>query len=86
LIVSTMDEGFQPGQGQGNPVLTRYADDFLLSTNGPGAEAMALRAGLQMRLAEWGPTLSPKKTLITHIDDGFGFLGFHARRYRKGQE
>lgn len=71
--------------GQGNPVLTRYADDFLLSTNGPKQEAIAHKEALQKHLAEWGLTLSPEKTLITHLNNVFDFLGFHARRYRKGK-
>lgn len=71
--------------GKGNPVLTRYADDFLLSTNGPKAEAIELKAELQAHLTEWGLTLSPEKTLITHLNDGLDFLGFHARRYHKGK-
>jgi RNA-directed DNA polymerase len=29
-------------------------------------------------------TLSAEKTLITHIDDGFDFLGFHIQRKRRG--
>lgn len=71
--------------GKGNPVLTRYADDFLLSTNGPKAEAIELKAELQAHLREWGLILSPEKTLITHLNDGLVFLGFYARRYRKGK-
>src|SRR5206468_8824245 len=27
-------------------------------------------------------TLSPDKTVITHVNDGFNFLGFHIRRSR----
>ena len=32
-------------------------------------------------LAERGLTLSEEKTLITHIDDGFDFLGFNVRKF-----
>ena len=83
--LSKSDKERRRRAGQGNPVLTRYADDFLLSTNGPKREAEALKVALQTHLSEWGLTLSPEKTLITHLNDGFDFLGFHARRYRKGK-
>ncbi len=32
-------------------------------------------------LAVRGLRLSPEKTVITHIDEGFHFLGFHLRKY-----
>jgi RNA-directed DNA polymerase len=34
-------------------------------------------------LAPIGLRLSPGKTQVVHIDDGFDFLGFHIRRMRK---
>ena len=34
-------------------------------------------------LAPMGLRLSPEKTRIVHIDEGFDFLGFHIRRQRK---
>ncbi len=30
-----------------------------------------------------GLRLSPEKTLITHIDEGLDFLGWHIQRHRK---
>ena len=33
-------------------------------------------------LAVRGLTLSEEKTKITHIDDGFDFLGFNIRKYK----
>ncbi|MGL0832663.1 group II intron maturase-specific domain-containing protein, partial [Vibrio vulnificus] len=33
-------------------------------------------------LKERGLTLSEEKTHITHIDDGFDFLGFNLRKYK----
>lgn len=36
-------------------------------------------------LKERGLTLSPKKTKITHIKQGFDFLGHHIRRYSSGK-
>ncbi len=34
-------------------------------------------------LAPMGLRLSPEKTRVVHIDDGFDFLGFHIQRMRK---
>ena len=36
-------------------------------------------------LAKVGLELSTTKTKITHIDDGFDFLGFHVRKYPNGK-
>ncbi len=59
----------------------RYADDFLVTT--PTKEiAEAARNIIQRFLAERGLTLSEEKTLITHIDDGFDFLGYNFRKYK----
>jgi retron-type reverse transcriptase len=33
-------------------------------------------------LAECGLTLSEEKTVVTHMDDGFDFLGFNIRSYK----
>ncbi len=71
-------------QHVGNCRLLRYADDFVLLTNGPHAEAERLRAELQAFLRnELQLTLSPEKTLVTHATAGFDFLGFHIRRYER---
>ena len=43
--------------------------------------AEEVRAMLVPFLAERGLTLSPEKTLVTHIDDGFDFLGWNFRKY-----
>ncbi len=59
----------------------RYADDFLVTA--PTKEiAEAARNVIQRFLAERGLTLSEEKTLITHIDDGFDFLGYNFRKYK----
>jgi group II intron reverse transcriptase/maturase len=65
-------------QGVGNCILTRYADDFVILCNGPHAEAERLRE--EARQVLWDQLqleLSVEKTHITHVTDGFDFLGFH---------
>jgi group II intron reverse transcriptase/maturase len=64
--------------GVGNCILTRYADDFVLLCNGPRAEAERLRE--EARQVLWDRLrleLSMEKTRITHVTDGFDFLGYH---------
>jgi RNA-directed DNA polymerase len=66
----------------GNCALIRYADDWLLLTNGSKEEAYRLRDEFQSFLAEeLKLELSVEKTHVTHVNDGFDFLGFHIRRY-----
>ena len=67
--------------GDGNARLLRYADDFVLLWNGTKQGAHALKEHFATFLRdELHLELSAEKTLVTHADEGFGFLGFHARR------
>jgi RNA-directed DNA polymerase len=69
--------------GQGNWKLIRYADDFVLMVAGDRHHAEALQEEVAAVLAPLGLRLSPEKTRVVHIDEGFDFLGFHIRRMRK---
>jgi RNA-directed DNA polymerase len=60
--------------------LIRYADDFVLLVAGGLEHVEALRSTVAQVLAPMGLRLSEEKTTITHIDQGFDFLGFHIRR------
>lgn len=69
-------------QHLGNCALIRYADDWLLLTNGSKQEAYRLRDEFQTFLREHLLLeLNVEKTHITHVNNGFDFLGFHVRRY-----
>src|SRR3546814_6561014 len=61
--------------------IVRYADDFIIT----GATKEVLENEVRPMVEEFpaarGLTLSPEKTKITHIDDGFDFLGFNVRKY-----
>jgi RNA-directed DNA polymerase len=70
-------------QGLPNYRLVRYADDWCLMVSGTRAHAEALRDEIAEVLSTMGLRLSPEKTLITHIDDGLDFLGWHIQRRRK---
>src|SRR5919108_413991 len=72
---------------QGNCALIRYADDWLLLTNGSKQEAYRLREEFQAFLAEkLQLALAVEKTHVTHVNDGFNFLGFHVRRSVNGHD
>ncbi|MDW9714492.1 group II intron reverse transcriptase/maturase [Sinorhizobium meliloti] len=55
----------------------RYADDFVVLVSGSLEEAMAEKSALADYLIETtGLTLSPEKTKVTAMTEGFEFLGF----------
>ena len=67
--------------GLGNYRMVRYADDFVVVSNGTKAEVKATKQDIQRFLEnELHLTLSEEKTAITHVNDGFDFLGFHIQR------
>ncbi|NCD17687.1 MAG: group II intron reverse transcriptase/maturase [Actinobacteria bacterium] len=70
-------------RGEANYRLIRYADDFVVVVTGERCHAERLRDDVADVLAPMGLHLSPDKTRVVHIDDGFDFLGFHIRRMRK---
>jgi RNA-directed DNA polymerase len=63
--------------------LVRYADDFVVMVHGAKADAEALREEAAGVLATVGLRLSPAKTHIVHLSDGFDFLGFRIQWRRK---
>jgi len=69
--------------GLGNWRLIRFADDFVIMVRGERCHAEALREEVAAVLAPLGLRLSLEKTRVTHIDEGFVFLGYQIRRQRK---
>lgn len=61
--------------------LVRYADDFIVTGDSEEILRDEVKPLIAEFLAERGLTLSEEKTLVTHVDDGFDFLGFNVRRY-----
>ena len=60
--------------------LIRYADDFVVTAD--NKETLdEIQSLLSQFLSERGLSLSEEKTLITHISNGFDFLGFNVRKY-----
>jgi RNA-directed DNA polymerase len=59
----------------------RYADDFIVTANSKKI-AEELAELIKEFLKERGLELSDEKTHITHINDGFDFLGWNFRKYK----
>lgn len=59
----------------------RYADDFIITGESPELLKNEVLPIVRAFLAERGLQLSEEKTCITHIDDGFDFLGKNIRKY-----
>lgn len=68
-----------------SPVLVRYADDMVACCHSR-QQAEQVKA----RLAEWleprGLVFNEDKTRVVGLEDGFDFLGFNLRRYRRGNQ
>ena len=62
-----------------------YADDFVITASSKEVLTNKVIPILTEALAKVGLELSPTKTKITHIDDGFDFLGFNVRKYKNGK-
>lgn len=72
---------------KGNCALIKYADDWLLLTNGTKQEAYRLRDEFEKFLKEkLHLELSLEKTHVTHVNNGFDFLGFNIRRYIRNND
>jgi len=80
LYLNALDWAVNDPQEPGQPVLVRYADDFvILCAPGQGSE-------LVRRLRRWltarGLKLNEEKTHLVHSREGFNFLGFRVRWQR----
>jgi RNA-directed DNA polymerase len=63
--------------------LVRYADDFVVLVDGTRQDTEALHEEIARVLAPIGLRLSPTKTQVVHLSEGFDFLGFHIQWRRK---
>jgi RNA-directed DNA polymerase len=59
-----------------------YADDFVITGVSREVLENKVMPAVVAFLKERGLELSPSKTKITHIDEGFDFLGFNVRKYK----
>ena len=61
--------------------LVRYADDFIITGSTKELLENEVKPLVKRFLAERGLELSQEKTTVTHIEDGFDFLGQNVRKY-----
>ena len=71
--------GFRSNKRKVN--LVRYADDFIVTCNDKSFLEEKVKPLIEQFLADRGLTLSKEKTKITHISEGFDFLGQNIRKY-----
>ncbi|MDR3343105.1 MAG: group II intron reverse transcriptase/maturase [Treponema sp.] len=64
--------------------LVRYADDFVITAK-TREIAESIKELVRTFIAERGLQLSEEKTVITHISEGFDFLGWNFRKYHSGK-
>jgi RNA-directed DNA polymerase len=63
----------------------RYADDFIVTGSSQELLEQEVKPLVEQFMRERGLELSPEKTVITHIEQGFDFLGQTIRKYRYGK-
>jgi RNA-directed DNA polymerase len=65
--------------------LIRYADDFIITGHSSELLETKVKPIVESFLQGRGLELSPEKTSITHLTEGFDFLGQNVRRYPNGK-
>src|SRR6266566_2431810 len=63
----------------------RYADDFVITSKSKDLLEGEVQPLVEQFLQQRGLKLSPTKTVITHVEKGFDFLGQNVRRYPNGK-
>ncbi len=67
--------------GRGNYKMVRYADDFVVVSNDTIEGVQQTKQEIKQYLeTELHLKLSDEKTRITHVNEGFEFLGYHIQR------
>ena len=60
----------------------RFADDFIITGRSKEVLEDEVKPLVEQCMRERGLEKPPEKTLITHIENGFDFLGQHLRKYK----
>ena len=82
---STGIDGTHQGSPKYQVYFVRYADDFVITCNSKELLVDEIKPMVCDFLAERGLELSQEKTRVTHISEGFDFLGQNVRKYRCGK-
>jgi RNA-directed DNA polymerase len=64
----------------------RYADDFIITAASQALLEQEVKPLVEAFMQERGLTLSSEKTRITHIEEGFDFLGQNVRKDKTGKQ
>ena len=80
LHLSNYERLVRRRQGKSNFLYVRYADDFVVIGNGTKEQAQQMKEELGGLLDKMGLKLSEEKTKLTHITEGFKFLGYRITR------
>ena len=62
--------------------MVRYADDFVITGSSKEILENEIKPWVEQFLSVRGLQLSPEKTHVVHIDEGFDFLGWNFRKYK----
>jgi RNA-directed DNA polymerase len=62
--------------------IIRYADDFIITSNSKEFLENEIKTSITVFLNARGLRLSSEKTIITHIQEGFNFLGQTIRKFK----
>lgn len=81
ILVHKKDFSYTTFKTTGRYRMVRYADDFVVFAQNK-EDIEELYDILEPYLEERGLTLAEDKTRITHISEGFDFLGFNFRQYK----
>lgn len=82
LTLTDLEQAVKNAAGSTDKVnVIVYADDFIITGASREILENKVKPAVISFLAQRGLTLSEEKTHITHIDDGFDFLGFNVRKY-----
>lgn len=71
-----------PRWRKSNVNFIRYADDFIITAQSREQITDTILPLVEKFMSERGLKLSPEKTKITHIDEGFDFLSQNIRKYK----
>jgi len=81
---SRWQQATKKGKNKAATQMFRYADDWIITVRGTKDQAQEIKEACKGFLQEeLGLELSEEKTTITHIIDGFDFLGYHIFRCNK---
>ena len=83
IVLDGLEKAIKATGKQGDKInFVRYADDFICTAATREILEQKVLPVIIKFLKERGLELSFEKTKITHIDEGFNFLGFNLRKYK----